>query len=445
MTSVENTSALRRTLGPVTLWGLGVGYVISGMYFGWNLGLAEGGPFGLLAATLIVTVLYVCFVLAYAELACALPRAGGAFVYAQRAFGPTVGFLAGLAQCIEFVFAPPAIAAAIGAYVHLSFPTVPALAVAVLAYAVFTAINAHGVRLSAGIELVITVLAVAELFLFAFLTLPRFDAALFAREALPRGWWGVLPALPFAIWFYLGIEGVANVAEETERPQRDLPLGFGSAMATLVVLALLTFFGAVGVAGWRAVVYDGGTGAPSDNPLPLALRLVVGDGHPLFHLLLVIGVFGLVASFHGLVLVAGRATFEMGRSGYLPRALGRLREPHQTPARALLANMVVGLLALVTGRTGEIIVIAVFGALTLYALAMAAFFRLRRREPDLPRPFRAPLVPLVPAVALVLSVLCLVALAAFNPGPAAVFAGLLAAGLLWFQLAVRPRLADRIT
>src|SRR5687768_17914796 len=98
MTVPAAEPALRRALGPFTLWGLGVGYVISGMYFGWNLGLPVGGTYGLLAATAIVTVLYVCFVLAYAELACAIPRAGGAFVYAARAFGPTAGFAAGLAQ-----------------------------------------------------------------------------------------------------------------------------------------------------------------------------------------------------------------------------------------------------------------------------------------------------------------------------------------------------------
>ena len=77
------------------IWGLGVGYVISGEYFGWNLGLEHGGPYGMLVATLLVTVMYVAFVLSYAELACALPRAGGAFVYAQRAFGPRLGLVAG--------------------------------------------------------------------------------------------------------------------------------------------------------------------------------------------------------------------------------------------------------------------------------------------------------------------------------------------------------------
>src|SRR3569832_2726297 len=105
---------LARQLGPVMLWGLGVGYVISGMYFGWNLGLPEGGPYGRAVATVAVTVLYIAFVRGYAELSCALPRAGGAFVYASRAFGPHLGFVTGIAQLVEYVLAPPALAIANG-------------------------------------------------------------------------------------------------------------------------------------------------------------------------------------------------------------------------------------------------------------------------------------------------------------------------------------------
>ena len=126
MSSIQsNENGLKPTLGPWMIWGLGVGYVISGMYFGWNLGLPEGGPFGLLAATLLVTVMYVTFVLSYSELACALPKAGGSFVYANRALGSNLGFLAGASQCVEFIFAPPAIAAAIGAYFNIFFQAYP--------------------------------------------------------------------------------------------------------------------------------------------------------------------------------------------------------------------------------------------------------------------------------------------------------------------------------
>ena len=112
---------LKRTLTPVMLWGLGVGYVISGMYFGWNLGLEQGGTLGLAIATFFIIIMYATFTFSYAELACAIPKAGGAFDYANRAFGKDLGFIAGMAQNIEFIFAPPAIAFAIGAYFNFIF------------------------------------------------------------------------------------------------------------------------------------------------------------------------------------------------------------------------------------------------------------------------------------------------------------------------------------
>src|SRR3954471_4839849 len=151
---------LQRTLGPVLIWGLGVGYVISGMYFGWNLGLPEGGPYGMLLATGIVTILYVSFVLGYAELACALPRAGGAFVYTSRAFGPEVGFVGGVAQLVEYMLAPPAVAFAIGSYINQAAPAAPIIVVAVIAYILFTCVNIFGVKISVGFELVLTVIAI---------------------------------------------------------------------------------------------------------------------------------------------------------------------------------------------------------------------------------------------------------------------------------------------
>ena len=115
------------------LWGLGVGYVISGMYFGWNLGLEKGGTLGLAIATFFIIILYVTFTFSYTELACAIPKAGGAFAYANRALGKNAGFFAGMAQNIEFIFAPPAIAFAIGAYFHIFLPSVPVLAIAIIA------------------------------------------------------------------------------------------------------------------------------------------------------------------------------------------------------------------------------------------------------------------------------------------------------------------------
>jgi ethanolamine permease len=423
---------LKRTLTPLMLWGLGVGYVISGMYFGWNLGLEKGGTWGLGIATLFIVVMYASFTFSYAELACAIPKAGGGFDYATRALGKKWGFIAGIAQIIEFTFAPPAIAFAIGAYFNLFFPNIPILYIAITSYLIFTALNIYGVKAAAIFELVITILAVAELLLFAGLTLPHFEIKNLSQNALPNGWAGIFAAIPFAIWFFLGIEGVANVAEETIRPQKTILIGFGSAILTLTILCFLTFISAVGVGGWEKIVYKS-DGSTSDSPLPLALGELFGNNSSLYHLLITIGLLGLVASFHGLILAAGRATFEFGRVGYFPKALERIHPKFKTPANALVFNMVIGIGALLTEKTAEIITISVFGALTLYAVSMVSVLRLRKTEPNLERPFKVPLYPLLPILALVIALVSIIAMIYYNHLLGGIYLGILISSLIAFS------------
>lgn len=420
------------------LWGLGVGYVISGMYFGWNLGLEKGGTLGLAISTLFIIVMYVTFTFGYTELACAIPKAGGAFVYAHRALGRRWAFLAGMAQNIEFIFAPPAIAFAMGAYFNLFFPSVPILGVAIFSYVIFTALNISGVKAAATFELIITVLAVMELLIFAGVTLPHFEYKNLTLNALPNGYQGVFAAIPFAIWFFLAIEGVANVAEETINPQRNVLIGFGSAILTLVVLCILTFLSSVGVGGWEAVVYPEPGAEASDSPLPMALKQVVGESHFLFHLLITIGLVGLLASFHGIILAAGRATFEFGRVGFAPKGLGKVHPKFRTPANALIFNMAIGIIALTTTKTGEIITIACFGALTLYIVAMLSLFALRRKSPELERPFKVPFYPWFPIIALVIASIALIAMTVYNPWLALIYVGMLILSYLYFLFFVEP-------
>lgn len=416
------------------LWGLGVGYVISGMYFGWNLGLAQGGTWGLAIATFFIIILYITFTFSYSELACAIPKAGGVFDYAKRGLGTDMGFIAGMAQNIEFIFAPPAIAFAIGAYFNLFLPQIPIIAISIFIYLLFTALNIYGVKAAATFELVITILAVGELLLFAGLTLPDFQWSNLQRDAFPNGWEGMFAAIPFAIWFFLAIEGVANVAEETLDPQRTILKGFGSAIITLVILCVLTFVSSVGVAGWKAIVYKA-DGTMSDSPLPMALGYVVGSNNLFYHLLITIGLFGLVASFHGIILVAGRSTFEFGRVRFAPASLGKVHPRFQTPANALLVNMAIGILALITGKTAEIITISVFGALTLYIISMITLIRLRKTEPDLPRPFKTPFYPVFPIAALVIALASFVAMSVFNFKLVLIYLGILALSYTIFKLA----------
>ena len=407
------TPELKRTLTLSMVWGLGVGYVISGMYFGWNLGLEQGGTLGLAIATFFIIVLYIMFTVSYAELACAIPKAGGAFDYATRALGKDIGFITGMAQNIEFIFAPPAIAFAIGAYFNLFFPQLPIIGIAIFAYVIFTGLNIYGVKAAATVELVITVFAVGELLLFAGITLPHFQVSNLQQNAFPNGWSGVFAAIPFAIWFFLGIEGIANVAEEAINPKRTILIGFGSATLTLVVLCILTFTSSVGVAGWEAIVYKADRSI-SDSPLPLALGNIVGTNNFLYHLLITVGLFGLVASFHGLMLASGRSSFEFGRVKFAPAFLGKIHPRFQTPANALIINMVIGIIALFTGKTSEIITLSVFGALTLYIISMVALLNLRKKEPELPRPYRVPWYPVFPIVALIIASVSFIAMTIYN-------------------------------
>ncbi len=426
---IEEKQSLSKTLTPTLLWGLGVGYVISGMYCGWNLGLAKGGTLGMAIATCFSIIMYVCFSFSYSELACAIPKAGGAFDYARRALGRDIAFITGLAQIIEFVFAPPAIAIAIGTYFHIFFPLVDIKVAAILVYIVFTGLNIYGVRAAATFELIITILAVGELLIFAGVTMPHATFANLSKNNFPFGISGAFAAMPFAIWFFLGIEGVANVAEETINPQRDIIKGFGWAILTLVILCVITFISTVGVAGWDAVL--------SDSPLPDAMGHVVDKSDVLYKLLIVVGIFGLVASFHGLILASGRATFEFGRVGFAPRFLGEVSPRFLTPANALVGNMILGIAALMFGNMDMIINLSVCGALILYIVSMLSILILRQKEPDMVRPFRVPLFPFTPLIALIIALVSFIAMAVYHLSETAIFVMIILLAYLIFKV-VKP-------
>src|SRR6201986_1691280 len=151
-----STEHLKRVLKPIHLWAIAVGLVISGEYFGWNFGWAVSGTIGFLIATVIITIMYITFIFSYTELTAAIPHAGGAFAYAYRAMGPFGGLVAGYATLIDFLFATPAIAAALGGYLHFLYPDVPVLYSALFFNVVFIGINILGVKESAAFSVFIT-------------------------------------------------------------------------------------------------------------------------------------------------------------------------------------------------------------------------------------------------------------------------------------------------
>ena len=438
MTAAE-APTLARTLGVFQLWGIAVGLVISGEYFGWSFGWVQAGTLGFLVTTILVAILYIAFIFSFTELTTAIPQAGGPFAYAHRAFGPVGGAIAGFATLIEFLFAPPAIALAIGAYLAVQFPGLDPKTAAVGAYILFVALNVIGVRIAATFELVVSLLAVGELLVFMGVVAPAFR-----WQAFAAGGWsgsahfgaaaigGMFAAIPFAIWFFLAIEGVAMAAEEAREPRRTIPIAYIGGIATLTALAFGVMILAGGAGDWRTL-------ATLNDPLPQAMKMVVGQSSGWLHMLVWLGLFGLVASFHGIIMGYARQIFALARAGYLPAALGRLHPRFRTPHVATIAGGIVGIAAIysdtlvsIAGQslTASIVVLSVFGALLLYIMSMASLFRLRHREPDLDRPYRAPLYPVAPAVALLLSVVALAAMIYYNALIFLLFAAIMAVAVL---------------
>lgn len=392
-------SELKKTLSPFQLWAIIVGMVISGMYFGWNNALAFAGPVGFIIAIVIVTVFYTAFMFSYAELSTAIPDAGGSAEYATRAMGRFGGFLAGFSSVVEFLFATPAIAISIGAYVHFIIPAVPITAAALVSYGIFVIINCGGVKTAAIIETVVTIVAIVGLVIFTGASFTHIDITrIVGQGAFRGGVGGVFNAIPFAIWFYLAAEGGAMSAEECKNPKKDVPKGFILAILTLVVLALVTFICTAGV-------MDAKTLGSTDSPLPDALNAIYGEGNAFSKLMSFIGLFGLVASLHGIIIGYSRQIFAMSRSRYLPKFLSKVNSK-ASPVAATIIPSLIGMLFVLLNSTAVIIVISSFGAIALHAVSMAALLILRKKEPDLERPYKVSIT--LPIISLVLDVILLV-------------------------------------
>lgn len=415
MSSEQNAShgasapgaALKKVLKPIHLWAIAVGLVISGEYFGWNYGWGVSGTIGFLIATLLVTLMYVTFIFSFTELTTSIPQAGGPFSYAQRAFGWFGGLIAGYATLVEFLVTPPAIAFALGSYSHFLYPSLEVLDVAFACYVIFILINLLGIKESAMFSLVVTLLAVGELLIYIGIVAPHFSYETFVTEPMPFGWPGVFAALPFAIWFYLAIEGVAMVAEEVEDPKRTISRGYIYGILTLVVLALAVMIFTGGVARWRLL-------SEIDYPLPAALGIVLGRDNSLTQLFASLGLFGLIASFHGTIIGYSRQIYALARAGLLPSFLGNVNSRFQTPHWALIGGGIIGCVALKLGTTDQVIILAALGAVVMYMISMVALFELRRKEPGLERPFTVPVYPYFPLIALILSTVCLIAIVYYN-------------------------------
>lgn len=408
--------SLKKALSAIHLWAIGVGLVISGEYFGWNYGWGVAGTVGLLIATLVITLLYFTFIFSFTELTTAIPHAGGPFAYALNAFGPLGALVAGYATLIEFLFAAPAIALALGSYVHFLHPGVPVLAASITSFVVFTLINLLGIKEAAWFSLVMTLLAIAELLLFIGVVAPHFKLETFLHNPMPFGWGGVFAALPFAIWLYVCLEGIAMVAEEVKDENKAIAKGYISALLTLAVLAIAVMVCVGGIAEWEKL-------DNLDYPLPESIGIVLGRTNPLTKLFASVGLFGLIASFHGIIISYSRQLFALARSGYLPGSLAQISKKRKVPYLALLMGGALGIVALTLLDTSKLVILSTIGAVVVYVVSMLTLFVLRKAQPAMKRPFKAPFYPYFPAIALLLAVIALGAMIYVYPWLSLLFFG----------------------
>jgi ethanolamine permease len=434
--------------GWVLLAGLGVAYVISGDYAGWNFGLAEGGWGGLLIATVLMGVMYTAMVFSLAELSSALPTAGGGYTFARRAMGPWGGFLTGTAILIEYAIAPAAIVVFIGGYIESLdiFGITAGWPVYLACYAIFVGVHLIGVGEALKVMFAITVVAVIGLLIFVIGMIPKFDAsnltniepndASGASSFLPFGYAGILSAFVYGIWFFLAVEGVPLAAEETRDPKRDMPRGLIAAMLILLVFAALMLTLAPGGSGADTI-------AESDNPLPEAANAAYGGSGFVGDAVNYIGLAGLVASFFSIIFAYSRQLFALSRAGYFPRALSKTTK-RRSPAIALILPGVVGfLLAAITQDGATMINIAVFGATVSYVLMMLSHIILRSKEPDLERPYRTPGGVATSGLALVLAACAVVATFFVDEKAAGITLGVYLLAALYFGLYSRHHLVGK--
>jgi ethanolamine permease len=400
---------LTRAAGLLGLWGLAVAAVISGDFSGWNFGLDVGGFGGLLIAFGILVIMYYGLMFSIGEMAAAMPHTGGAYSFARTAIGPWGGFITGLAETITYVATTAVIVFFSASYADgiastLIGVSLPMWVWWIILYVVFIALNATGSSVAFKFAIVVAIISLAIIVIFSLMAA---FSGLFSVDKLfniapepgqtaflPFGVEGILWAIPFAVWFFLGIEELPLAAEEAKNPARDIPKAGLWARTTLIATGLLILFLNTGINGAEELRVAG-------EPLLDGFRLIVGD--QLAALLGLIALIGLLASLQGIMFAYARNMFSLSRAGYYPRGLS-VTNSKNVPFVALVVGAVIGFAALLSieiltavdaegagAVAGAIVLnIAVWGAMLAYMMQAVSFLILRRKLPKLKRPYVSP-------------------------------------------------------
>ncbi len=423
--------------------GLMIGSILGAGIFQSPASIAEetGNPWIVLAFWIVGGLLSLAGALSVAELAASLPRSGGLYLYLHEGLGPRVAFVFGWAyQLLIKPFAGAAISILFATFVnqllgiHLPTPVVACGLIVVL-----TILNVISVRATTGTAVALTALKVLSLVLIVGLglVLGRGSAANLAVTASPHPlWMGAAPMLYATLWTYDGWIDLASVAGEVEQPDRNLPRLLGLGMVGVMVLYL-----AVNAVYLLLLPLSEMRG--HDTVAPLILERLLGkSGASVVTLMMLISILGAANSA---ILAGARVTWAQARDGLFFRFLGRVHPTFQTPDGSLWAQAVL--------TAGAVFYLRNFKDLSegygflmgfFYAGAVAAVLILRRRRPDLARPYRCWGYPAVPIVFIIVTLLFGVLYIVRDPKTTLPWLGVMLLGLpvhaIWIRLQRRDRM-----
>jgi APA family basic amino acid/polyamine antiporter len=415
---------LPRKLGLLDATCIVVGIIIGSGIFLVPQAVAQAIPStgAILAAWVLAGALSLIGALAFAELGAMLPDTGGQYVYLREAYGPLWGFLWGWALLLAIRSGGTAtLAVAFAIYLGYLIPLTPSAAklVSVAMIALFTWVNYRGVRPGAVVQNVFTFLKVAGLAALigaAFLSpLPSVTEWTFRSPELSWSRFGV--ALIACFWANQGWFSVSIVAGEIRNPGRNIPLalGFGVAIATsLYIIANLAYLRVLTIAEIAA--------APR-VAAPVAERAIGPQGAALVSLLIILSITG---ALNGGLLTGPRAYFAQARDGLFFRAFSRIHPRYETPGPAILLQGAWAAALAASGTYQKLFSYVIFVSWVFYGLTVLAVPILRRRRPDLPRPYKTWGYPVTPAIFLAVTSWFLVNALITTPGPSVAGAAILA-------------------
>ncbi len=399
---------LLRVLGPAHVWALGVGIVLVGEYMGWNFGVGKGGAYAALISCWFAGLLYTCVAMIDSEVTSTVAAAGGQYTQAKHIVGPLMAFNVGLYLVFAYTMLEAANAITVGFLVdtvatmsgHSGIDQRPFIVLAVMFLAW---LNYRGVLATLTFSLVITAIAFTSIIILFVSTSSLFGSNVMKHAelmtGLPYGWLGVLASMHFGLWYYLGIEGTTQAAEEVRSPARSLPFGTLAGIMTLLIAATLTWYMCVGLMPWE---YLGQAGVPLFD----AARL---SGSTSLMVLLGIGtLFATLASANGCINDASRAWFAMGRDHYLPSWFGAVHPTYRTPYRSIIFLVPIALIFALGAPLDQVITFSILSGLLEYTFMPLNVIMFRKKWPmgSIKRGYEHPFHPLP---ALVLLFLCGVA------------------------------------